>query len=144
VNRRAAALASRIGRRGAALLFFTLLDFVYCFGLLDAPRPLTQIYAWMDGIIPLPAWAVGWGAVGVVCLVYAFKTYDTPAFMCAVCLKVAWGLSALFGWLAGAVDRGYVSAVIWIAFALFVFLIAGGIPAAPPRPAKRWLPWIRS
>lgn len=137
-------LGSRVGRRGAALLFFVLLDSVYCYGLLTAPRPLVPFYAWMADVLPLAMWAAGWGAVGAVCLLYAFRAYDTPAFMAAVGLKVAWGLLSFFGWVAGAVDRGYVSAVIWLAFAAFVFLIAGGIPAAPPRPAgRRWV-WTRS
>lgn len=129
----------RVGRRGAALLFFTLLDLIYCWGLLDIPRPLTPLYAWMNHVLPLDAWAFCWGAVGLVCLFFAFRLYDTPAFMAAVGLKVAWGLLALFGWLAGAIDRGYISAVVWLGFAAFVFLIAGGIPPAAPRPGGwRW------
>lgn len=136
-------LLRRIGRRGAALLFFVLLDAVYCVGLLAAPRPLVPFYAWMDGIMPLQAWAACWGVTGAICLAYAFRTYDTPAFMAAVMLKVAWGLLSLFGWLSGVIDRGYVSAVIWLAFAAFVHLIAGGIPSAPTRPSRRWQLWTR-
>lgn len=136
-------LAARIGRRGAALLFFALLDFIYCYGLLNLSQPLAPFYAWMAHVMPLLSWAALWGLVGAVCLVFAFRAYDTPAFMAAVALKVAWGLPALFGWLAGAIDRGYISAVIWLAFAAFVFLIAGGIPAAV-RPQRRWRPWTRS
>jgi hypothetical protein len=138
-------IGGRIGRRGAALLFFFWLDIIYCYGLLAAPRPLVPFYAWMDQLLPLTAWAACWGLVGLVCLVYAFKTYDTPAFMAAVALKVGWGLLSFFGWLNGIVDRGYVSAAIWLAFAAFVFLIAGGIPPATPRAAAgRWHRWIRS
>lgn len=137
-------LGARIGRRGCALLFFVLLDTVYCIGLLTAPRPLVPFYAWMAEIMPLVVWAACWGAVGAICLLYAFRAYDTPAFAAAVALKVAWGLLSLFGWLSGHVDRGYVSAVIWLGFACFVYLIAGGIPAAPPRPTRRRWIWIRS
>lgn len=139
-------VAQRVGRRGAALLFFVLLDFVYCYGLLSAPRPLVPFYAWMNDVLPLAVWAAGWGFVGVLCLLFAFQVYDTPAFIAAVALKVAWGLLSFFGWVAGAVDRGYVSAVIWLAFAAFVFLIAGGIPPAVQRPGSwlgKWHPWIR-
>jgi hypothetical protein len=139
----AAGVAARVGRRGAALLFFALLDVVYCYGLLTVPKPLTPFYAWMNVIMPLALWAACWGMVAVMCLVFAFRTYDTPAFMAAVALKVAWGLPPLFGWLAGNVERGYVSAIIWLAFAAFVFLIAGGIPA-PYRPGRGWRPWTRS
>jgi hypothetical protein len=132
-DRLRASVLARIGRRGAALLFFTLLDFVYCLSLLTTPRPLTPLYAWMDSVVPLAVWAAGWGLVGAICLWYAFCLYDTPAFTAAVALKVAWGLTALFGFITGAVPTGYVSAVIWLAFAAFVFLIAGGIPPATPR-----------
>lgn len=137
-------LAARVGRRGAALLFFTLLDFVYCIGLLSTPVPLVPFYAWMAEIMPLGVWAGCWGAVGAICLWYAFRVHDTAAFMAAVSLKVGWGLLSLFGWLAGAVDRGWINTVIWLAFACFVYLIAGGIPAAPPRQAGRRWAWIRS
>lgn len=137
-------VGQRIGRRGAALLFFTLLDVVYCIGLLSTPKPLVPFYAWMDEILPLAVWAGYWGAVGLICLVYAFRSYDTVAFMFAVTLKVGWGLLSFFGWLSGTVERGWISTVIWLAFACFVYLIAGGIPAAPPRQAgRRWV-WTRS
>jgi hypothetical protein len=138
-------LANRVGRRGAALMFFFLLDVVYCFALLDAPRPLVPFYEYMNNALPIGVWAAAWGFVGLVCLFYAFRDQDTPAFICAVIIKVAWGLLALFGWLGGAVDRGYVSAVIWLGFAAFVYLVAGGIPPAVGRPKPgRWALWIRS
>lgn len=137
-------LGARIGRRGAALLFFTFLDLVYCVGLLTTPTPLAAFYGWMAQIMPLVAWAACWGGVGLICLVYAFRVHDTVAFMCAVALKVAWGLLSLFGWLAGAIDRGWINAAVWLLFACFVFLIAGGIPAAPPREAGRRWAWTRS
>jgi len=138
-------LASRIGRRGAALLFFALLDAIYCYALLTAVQPLVAFYEWLDATLPLTVWAIVWGAVGAVCLFYAFRVHDTVGFMAAVALKVAWGLFALLGWLAGEVDRGYVSAVIWLGFAAFVYLIAGGVPPATPRTVPgRWQLWIRS
>jgi hypothetical protein len=137
-------LAARIGRRGAALLFFTGLDIVYCVGLLTVPHPLTPFYAWMAEVMPLSAWALIWGAVAVVCLWYAFRIHDTAAFMCAVALKVGWGMLSFFGWAYGHVDRGWITAVVWLMFSAFVFLIAGGIPAAPPRQAERRWVWIRS
>lgn len=135
-------MRERVGRRGAALLFFTLLDFIYGFALYTAPRPLAPFYAWMDAIMPLKAWALCWFTVGLVCLVFAFLVRDTAAFMAAVALKVGWGLPALFGWTSGHVPLGYISAVIWLGFAAFVYLIAGGIPPAP-RSERRWL-WTRS
>ncbi len=129
-------LFGRLGRRGAALLFFTLLDIVYCVGLIAVDHPLTAQYTWMNELLPLPVWAALWGAVGLICLAFSFARYDTPAFMAAVALKVLWGLLSLFGWLSGAVDRGYVSATIWLGFAAFVFLIAGGIPPPHARQSR--------
>jgi hypothetical protein len=137
-------LSARVGRRGVALLFFALLDFVYCFALIEAPRPLVPFYAWMNGILPLSFWAALWGVVGLICLLFSFVLRDTLAFMAAVALKVCWGMLSFFGWVNGSIERGYLSAVIWLAFAAFVFLIAGGIPPAPPPTAKRWRAWIRS
>lgn len=134
-------LRDRVGRRGAALLFFALLDFIYAYALLSAAQPMTAFHAWMDGIMPLAAWAACWAAVGLTCLVFAFMIHDTPAFMAAVAVKVGWGLPALFGWISGVVPLGYLSATIWLAFAAFVYLIAGGIPPAP-RSERRWL-WSR-
>ncbi len=133
-------IGRRVGRRGAALLFFAVLDLVFCYGLLTLPRPLTPFYEWMQELLPLWGWAACWGAVAVLCLVYAFRRHDTPAFVAAVCIKVGWGLLGFFGWLAGVVDRGYVSAAIWLAFAAFVVLVAGGIPPA----AGKERAWIRS
>jgi hypothetical protein len=143
MQRRGGVIASRIGRRGAALLFFAVLDAFYCFGLLTVPKPAAPFYAWMAEVAPLPVWAGCWGVVGAVCLLFAFRTYDTPAFIAAVALKVGWGLLSFFGWINGSVDRGYISAVIWLAFAAFVYLIAGGIPPAVRPAESRWT-WIRS
>lgn len=134
-------LIRAVGRRGCALLFFAMLDAVYCFGLLSAPRPYPATYQWMDNILPLWVWASWWGLVGMICLVFAFRTYDTIAFVAAMSLKVAWALLSFFGWLAGVVDLGYISAAIWLAFAGFIFVIAGGIPAPTRKePAQPWNP----
>jgi hypothetical protein len=132
---------ARIGRRGAALLFFALLDSVWCYGLFTLPRPLAPVYAWMAQILPLWVWAGCWGAVAVICLACAPLRYDTPAFVAAIMIKVAWGLLSLFGWLSGVVERGYVSAAIWLAFAAFVLLVAGGIP--PPLHRRAVTKWTR-
>lgn len=135
-------LIQRVGRRGAALLFFALLDFVYCYALLNPPQPMPQTYLWPQTLLPLWVWAMCWATVGLLCLVYAFQRWDTAAFTAATGLKVMWSLLALFGWLSGAIDRGWLSAVIWFGFALFVYLIAGGIPA--PEVGRKGRAWTRS
>lgn len=128
------ALRQRIGHRGAALLFFALVDLVYSASLAGAPPEIraTASYAFLTGILPLPVWAGLWGAVGAVCLVQAFMVHDRPAFVAASCLKVCWGSLYLAGWLLDEIPRGYVSAVIWLVFGGFVQVIASW-----PEPARR-------
>jgi hypothetical protein len=135
-------LFRRIGRRGAALLFFALLDLIYGYAVLSSPRPPGSFYAWADTVLPLATWVACWWTVAAICLFFAFLTYDTTAFIAAIAIKVGWGGTALTGWISGHAPMGYVSAVIWLAFAAFVYLIAGGIPAGQ-RSGRRW-PWTRS
>jgi hypothetical protein len=133
-------LLDRVGRRGAALLFFAGIDAMWAFALLNPPSPMTPAYAWPATVAPLWAWALAWAGVGLVCVVFAFRRHDTPAFTAAVTIKVLWGGIVVLGWITGQAERGYVLATFFLAFAAFVFLIAGGIPAPPPRPvkARRW------
>jgi hypothetical protein len=107
----------RVGRRGAALLFFALLDLVYAGSLGWAPSSVrsTPAYVWLTGYLPLWAWAGLWAGVGLLCLVQAFQRADRVAFACASLLKVLWGVLHVAGWLLDVVPRGYVSAVIWLA-----------------------------
>ena len=116
-------LAYRVGRRGAGLLFFALVDIVFAFALTEAPP--TASYVFLAALLPLPVWAAIWGAVGLLCAVQAFMRVDRIAFAAASLLKVAWGTVYLIGWVMGAIPRGYVSVVIWLGFAGFVQLIAG-------------------
>ncbi|MET8050539.1 hypothetical protein ABZU75_23365 [Streptosporangium sp. NPDC005286] len=125
-------LRSRVGRRGAALLFFALLDLVFAQGLVWAPAETrsSSTYAFLSTILPLWAWAIPWAAVGLVCLVYAFAREDRPAFIAASGLKVGWAALHLAGWLVGEIPRGYLAAAIWLGFAGFVQVIA--------LPDKQW------
>ncbi len=127
-------LRGRIGARGEVLLFFAALDLIYAFSLLKPPRPLTALYAWPQQLLPLPVWAALWAGVGVTLLAYAFvRGDDTPAFVVAVMLKIAWGVVALLGWLSGEFDRGYLTAAIWLGAARLVYRMAGGVPPARRR-----------
>lgn len=118
--------AGHVGRRGEFLLFLTLLDVLYGLSLLSpAPAagqsPTTRFLA---EVMPLPCWGLLWLAVGVVCLAGAFADTDRFAYAAAAALKVLWGVMFAAGWLAGVVERGWVFAAIWLAFALFVVRIA--------------------
>jgi hypothetical protein len=119
-------LIYRIGRRGSALLFFGFLDLVYAYSLIaptgEARR--TPTFVFIAHTAPLWAWAALWGAVGVICLVQAFMVRDRVAFTAAMFVKVLFGVTTLFGWLTGAIERGYVAAAVWLALALLVYLLS--------------------
>jgi len=129
-------LLRRPGRRGEALLFFALVDVLYALRLLYPPEPLGETFTWPQSLMPLWAWAICWGGVGLICLVFAFLDADTPAFIAAVMLKIGWGIVSLLGWLSGELDGGYAQAAIWLGAAWLVFRVAGGIP--PPRGRVEW------
>lgn len=119
-------LLHRIGHRGAALLFFALVDLVFAKSLADAP-PSTRsspTYAFMATVLPLWGWAALWGVVGLMCLVQAFMANDLPAFVASSAMNVGWACVHLAGFFVGEVPRGYVSAVIWLGYAGFVQVIA--------------------
>lgn len=122
-------LRYRVGRRGCALLFFALLDLIYAASLLSAPAGGS--YRFLADILPLAVWAGLWGAVGLLCAVQAFLPSDRAAFAAASLIKVVWGMVQLIGWLIADLDRGYVAAAVWLAFAAFVLVIAGW--PEPPR-----------
>ncbi|MGW3888880.1 hypothetical protein ACWD69_09335 [Micromonospora chokoriensis] len=135
MRRVAGGLRRRVGYRGSALLFFAVLDVVYCQALLfpsDQARTGEQL-RFVATILPLWVWAVGWGGVGVVCLWGALQRRDQAAFTAAIGLKVMWGLLSLAGWLIGGVDRGHVNAAVWLVFAGFVWIIASW-----PEPPHGW------
>lgn len=135
-------LRRQVGRRGAALLFFAALDIVYCHALLFPSRRArdSDSLQYLARILPLWVWAAIWGTVGVLCLVQAFRRKDSLAFSVAIGVKVLWGLVSLFGWLLGGVDRGYVTAAIWLAFAGFVAIIASWPEPINGRGRPRWTP----
>jgi hypothetical protein len=132
----------RLGRRGLSLLFFAILDAIYSISLV-APDEATRhvpLFQWLASIAPLWVWAVLWGATSLVLFWFAFQRRDQVGFSAAIFLKVTWGLVSLGGWIFGDVDRGYVSAAIWLFLAGFVGVLAGW-EENPPRPkGASWTP----
>lgn len=123
---RIGALALHIGRRGAALIFFALLDLLYAASLANPPAEakLSPTLAFIRDVLPLGVWAGMWAGVGFTCLAGAFMRRDRWAFSAAMALKVLWGSTFLAGWLAHQVERGWVTAVIWLAMAAWIAIIA--------------------
>jgi hypothetical protein len=109
-----------------------VLDVTYGYSLYvtDAPQRV------FDLILPWQAWGGVWIGVGAICVAGAFMGTgrDRLAFMAAAALKACWGLLFIRVWLLDAVTRGWVSVVIWLAFAATVLLISAWPepPRAPP------------
>lgn len=130
-----------LGKRGRVLLFFGGLDVIYSISLTvpDGETRQGRLFLWLSAIAPMWVWAAIWGVVGIVCLWQAFCRQDRIGYAAAIGLKIGWGLVCLGGWLFGHVDRGYVSAAIWLAAAFLVGVISGW-----PEPDDRRGPtWIR-
>ncbi len=116
----------RIGRRGAFLLFLSLLDWVYAYGLaFPTPRAISNpTYQFLSSTLPLQVWGALWAIVGTLCFVFAFRQHDAPGYAAAMFIKVLWALVFLLGWAFADVERGYLSTAIWGAFAAVLALIA--------------------
>lgn len=130
-----------VGRRGRVLLFFGSLDLVYAVSLAlpGAETRRNSMFIWLAGVLPLWVWAVLWAGVGVNCVAHAFRRCDRWGYAGATFLKVMWGLVCFGGWLLGGVERGYVSAAIWLGLAYLVWVLTGW-----PEPGDRKGPtWTR-
>lgn len=119
-------IGERIGRRGDTLLFLALVDLVYGLSLFFPPpeAKLSPTLAFIAHVIPLWAWAAWWTLTGIVCVAGAFMRHDRWAFTAAAALKALWGSTFLFGWALGGLDRGWVSAAIWLVMARWAYRVA--------------------
>jgi hypothetical protein len=120
-------LQRRIGRRGAALTWFAILDLVFGLSLLSPPTSTqaTATYHYVIALGGFRLWGLVWLAVGAVCAAHVAARRDRLAFACAILLKVSWGLLFLAAWLVDGAPRAWVSATIWLSFAAFVALLSG-------------------
>ncbi|MEV0382895.1 hypothetical protein [Nonomuraea sp. NPDC050643] len=131
-------IRARIGRRGASLAFFALVDLAYASVMAWAPPEVTpgSSAAVLARLMPLAAWAIPWAAVGLLCAAHVCAARDLVAFGAASALCAGWSVIHLAGWAFGVIDRGFVTAVVWGGFGAFIQVIAGwGEPARPDRGA---------
>lgn len=130
----AVGLRRRVGHRGSALLFLALVDLAYCYRLLF-PSRRDREGPWLNFLadfLPLWAWAVLWGGVGLLCLSRSWRRRDSGAFACAIGIKALWTLLSIAAGVAG-VEQWYLNAVVFAGFAGFV-----GIIASWPEPPHGW------
>lgn len=124
-----------VGRRGAFLLFFGLLDVIYAYGLFQAQdaanRSATQSAA--ARVFPLTVWAVLWLVVGLICVFFAFRREDRFGFVAAVVIKVMWGINMFLAWLLAGLHQGYLAAAVWLSFAVIAYLVSTWPEPAPIR-----------
>lgn len=129
-------MTRRAGRRGAFLAFLAILDWAYGYSLYETAAPQRRL----DLLLPWQAWAVIWLATGAVCAAGVFLPAgrDRWSFSAAALLKGAWGALFIRVWLYDSLPRGWVSVIIWLAFAATVLLVSGWpehpAPASPEKP----------
>lgn len=124
-----AAAGRRAGRRGAFLAFLAVLDVAYGYSLFVTAAPQRAF----DLLLPWQAWGIIWMVTGAVCASGIFARRDRLQFTAAAGLKAAWGCLFADIWIEQHYPRGWVSVVVWLAFAATVLIISGW-PEEPPPP----------
>lgn len=114
------AIIRRIGHRGAFLLFLALLDILYGVSLHAVPGPLATYNLGLSTY----TWANIWIIVGVFLLWGAFCIRDKFHYATAASIKAFWAVAITDAWLTQGFVRGWVSGVIWAAFACLVLVIS--------------------
>lgn len=122
------------------MLFFALLDIVYCYSLIFPSWSArnSESFKFLSEVFPIYVWGSLWGIVGLICLVSAFIRSDKFGFSAAIGIKILWGSIYIGAQVWGGVERGYVSAAIWLALAALIFILASW--PEPPEKGKSWTP----
>ncbi len=115
----------RVGRRGAALIGFGIVDVVYGASLIQTSSDIPNATArWFASIGPIGLWVTLWWLVALICFASAaIPDRNGWGFSAAIALKIWWVLLCFAGWRSGEVSIGSVG--VWFGFTYFVALIAG-------------------
>lgn len=118
-------VARRVGHRGALLLLLGVIALLYGVSLITQPPiPNPPGLHLLLGLMPLHAWGVTLAVAGVVAIlcVPLKQGRDWPGFAALVLVWLPWSLSFLVSWWPdGSNPRGWVSGLVFLAFA--------GVPA---------------
>jgi hypothetical protein len=119
--------STRLGYRGAFLLFLAVIDLVYGWFLIN-PTPeqtRTSQFVWRDHIMPTEAWGVIWLSVAVVLVISAFMNQDRIGYAVAIALKVGWAFIAAMSGLTGHAQGSWTTVAIWGGFAGLTIMESG-------------------
>jgi len=112
----------RVGRRGAFMAFLAILDCAYGWALhlqtVIAVKALTP-----DLLLPLTLWSWLWVGMGVVCLSGVFTRRDRVPYALSSAFQATWAAVYANAWLAHGLTSGWISAVVWLSFAVTILLI---------------------
>lgn len=112
---------TKIGRRGAFLLFLALVDILYGYSMMVAGSPAIKL----DLILDSTAWGWWWIATGIACLAGALLDRDRLFYGLAAFTKAAWAMTWVNVWIQDpAVPRAWVSVAIWGGFSGIVLVIS--------------------
>lgn len=118
-------VARQVGHRGAVLFLFGIIALLYGVSLITTPPvPNPPGLRLLLGVMGLHGWGATLTAAGVIAILCSplRQGRDWPGFAALVLVWLPWSLSFFVSWWPdGSNPRGWVSAVVFVAFA--------GIPA---------------
>lgn len=126
-------LAQRLGRRGAILLCYGAVWFLYGYAQVASPPPDQRGLQPLLELMPLAAWGWLWVAAGVVAMVAAWlpQGKDWPAYPALQLVVLPWMGCYLATWIMGEFPRGWIAAAVWGLISVPVWVTAGW--PEPPR-----------
>jgi hypothetical protein len=118
---------TRLGYRGAFLLFLAMIDLVYGWFLVNPTDESinTSQFVWRDHIMPTQAWGVIWLAAAAVLVISAFVKQDRVGYAVAIGLKVGWAFIAAASAITGHVPGAWSAVAIWGGFACLTIMESG-------------------
>lgn len=113
------------GRRGATLLLLAFLDVAIGYSVFSAESSgRAEVYSGQADLFPLWVWAVAWWGTAVILAFSAFRRHDAVGFGLASGIKLVWALSFAVGFFFHAQDRAWISAVTWLAIAIWLQIVS--------------------